>query len=55
MFCILQPKLLDVSTIRGKRRFDRSLRSLHALCSWGAKDGLQRLRHVREVQYSSHI
>ncbi|KAL4232794.1 Guanine nucleotide exchange protein smcr8 [Mactra antiquata] len=43
-----KPKVLDVSTIRGKRRFDRSLRGLHELCSWGAKEGLQKLRAFRE-------
>ncbi|XP_052811637.1 uncharacterized protein LOC128239173 [Mya arenaria] len=43
-----KPKVLDVSAIRGKRRFDRSLRGLHELCSWGAKEGLQRLRAFRE-------
>ncbi|KAH3729469.1 guanine nucleotide exchange protein smcr8a-like isoform X2 [Dreissena polymorpha] len=43
-----KPKLVDVSSIRGKRRFDRSLRGLHELCSWGAKEGLQRLRTFRE-------
>lgn len=26
------------------RRFDRSLRTLHELCQWGAKEGLNRLR-----------
>ncbi|WAR08169.1 SMR8B-like protein [Mya arenaria] len=44
-----KPKVLDVSAIRGKRRFDRSLRGLHELCSWGAKEGLQRLRAFREI------
>ncbi|XP_053397435.1 uncharacterized protein LOC123551904 [Mercenaria mercenaria] len=43
-----KPKILDVSTIRGKRRFDRSLRGLHELCSWGTKEGLQKLRAFRE-------
>jgi len=44
-----------VSTIRGKRRFDRSLRGLHELCSWGAKEGLQRLRAFREVNLSMSL
>jgi len=31
------------------RKFDLHLRSLHELCSWGAKEGLQKLRHIYQV------
>jgi hypothetical protein len=33
------------------RKFDLHLRGLHELCSWGAKEGLQKLRHVYQVSY----
>ncbi|XP_052087227.1 guanine nucleotide exchange protein smcr8a-like [Mytilus californianus] len=38
-----KPKLVEIT--KG-RKFDLHLRGLHELCSWGAKEGLQRLRHI---------
>lgn len=38
-----KPKLVEIS--KG-RKFDLHLRGLHELCSWGAKEGLQKLRHI---------
>ena len=43
LFC--QPKL--VRTLN-RRRFDKSLRTLHQLCHWGAKEGLTRLRSIHQ-------
>ncbi|KAK3585583.1 hypothetical protein CHS0354_036770 [Potamilus streckersoni] len=43
-----KPKLLDIKTLGGRSMFDCSLRGLHELCSWGAREGLRRLRAVRE-------
>ena len=46
MLVCFQPKL--VRTIN-RRRFDKALRTLHELCQWGAKDGLNRLRSIHKV------
>ena len=43
---IFQPKLVEIT--KG-RKFDLHLRGLHELCSWGAKEGLQKLRHIYQV------
>ncbi|KAL3881516.1 hypothetical protein ACJMK2_027948 [Sinanodonta woodiana] len=43
-----KPKLLDIKTLGGRSMYDCNLRGLHELCSWGAKEGLRRLRAIRE-------
>ncbi|CAH1799242.1 unnamed protein product [Owenia fusiformis] len=40
-----KPKLMKCSN---RRVFDTSLRNLHGLCNWGAKEGLNRLRSVHK-------
>lgn len=40
-----KPKILASTS---HRRFDNPLRSLHELCPWGAKDGLNRLRCIHK-------
>ncbi|KAK3801211.1 hypothetical protein RRG08_067267, partial [Elysia crispata] len=32
------------------KRFNSALRGLHELCSWGAKEGLKKLRSFHEAQ-----
>ncbi|ESO93217.1 hypothetical protein LOTGIDRAFT_232675 [Lottia gigantea] len=39
------PKLVET---KRKKKFDRTLRSLHELCSWGAKEGMKKLRSIYE-------
>ncbi|KAK2169296.1 hypothetical protein LSH36_11g03103 [Paralvinella palmiformis] len=41
---IYKPKLVRTT----KRRFEKSLRTLHELCMWGAKEGLNRLRNLHK-------
>ena len=40
-----QPKLVRTT----KKRFEKALRTLHELCMWGAKDGINRLRSLHKV------
>lgn len=40
-----KPKFVSLAA---KRKFDIHLRGLHELCSWGAKDGLQKLRRIHQ-------
>ncbi|XP_006825462.1 guanine nucleotide exchange protein smcr8a-like, partial [Saccoglossus kowalevskii] len=42
---IYQPKLVKTDSTR---RFDKALRTLHELCNWGAKEGLNRLRKIHK-------
>ncbi|KAK3096872.1 hypothetical protein FSP39_004256 [Pinctada imbricata] len=40
------PKIVKISS---DRKFDLHLRGIHELCSWGAREGLQKLRHLYQV------
>ncbi|XP_070568600.1 guanine nucleotide exchange protein smcr8a-like isoform X2 [Ptychodera flava] len=40
---VYKPKLVKMDSYR---RFDQALRTLHQLCEWGAKEGLNRLRKI---------
>ncbi|XP_050390889.1 guanine nucleotide exchange protein SMCR8 [Patella vulgata] len=39
------PKLVEM---KKKKKFDRTLRGLHELCSWGAKEGMKKMRWIYE-------
>ncbi len=43
-----RPKL--VRTIN-RRRFDKTLRSIHELCHWGAKEGIKMLSNIHKVGF----
>ncbi|XP_005102117.1 guanine nucleotide exchange protein SMCR8 isoform X2 [Aplysia californica] len=47
-------KPLLVETKKAKR-FNAPLRGIHELCSWGAKEGLRRLRHIHEYFKRSYL
>ncbi|XP_077976951.1 guanine nucleotide exchange protein smcr8a-like [Glandiceps talaboti] len=40
-----RPKLVKIDTFR---RFDQTLRTLHELCYWGAKEGLNKCRKIHQ-------
>ena len=48
--CVSQPLLVET---KKAKRFNSPLRGLHELCSWGAKEGLRKLRCIHEVSCSS--
>ena len=48
VLCVWQPLLVET---KKAKRFNSPLRGLHELCSWGAKEGLRKLRCIHEVSH----